>query len=82
VNDPRKLYRMAVPDDVLNAKATKEAMRRFQQRSEANQVSGGTTTAKSSNTGLPDAKTFSDAVAIAKARLAAEGRHQPANMGL
>lgn len=72
VNDPVRLYRLAVPPEVLESRATQAALKKMQTKAEHNQVSGGSTTTKIPNS-VPKAKSFEEAVRIARANLAAQG---------
>ena len=67
VNDVRKLYRLSVPEDVMESRATQTALTRLTKRTDAAKASG-TSTVKSAPA-PPDIKTFQDAVAFAKAEL-------------
>ena len=72
VNDPVKLYKFSIPDDVLEARATQKAIARFETKSKAAVVGGKTETSR----GIPaDEKVtdFASAAAAAKRKLS-EGR--------
>ena len=73
--DPETLYRMAVPENVLAARAAKKAVNKMQSKASAAQTSGGSTTPKASST-PKKARSFSEAVALAKQQLAEQGIHQ------
>lgn len=70
VKDPVKLYRMSLPDDVVESKAYQQALKKLQDKAKGAQVSTGSNTNKSGEV-LPKATSFKEAVAIAKAKLAA-----------
>ena len=72
VSDPAKLYKMSIPDEVLEAKATQKALARFDSKSKAAAVAGKTETFR----GVPtDDKVTDFASAAAKAqRILSEGR--------
>ena len=72
VNDPVKLYKLSIPDEVLEARATQKALTRFNDKSKAATVGGKTETSK----GIPaDEKVTDFASAAAKAqRIISEGR--------
>ena len=74
--DPERLYRMSVPQEVIMAKATKQALEKLQGRTNTAQVSGGSTTTKQSSQ-VRTAKTFAEAVELAKAQLAEKGMRAP-----
>ncbi len=72
VNDPAKLYKFSIPDDVLEARATQKALARFEAKTKSAAVAGKTETSR----GIPaDEKVtdFNSAVAAAKRKLS-EGR--------
>lgn len=72
VNDPAKLYKFSVPDEVLEARATQKALARFETKTKAAAVGGKTETSR----GIPaDEKItdFASAAAAAKRKLS-EGR--------
>jgi len=72
VNDPVKLYKFSIPDDVLEARATQKALARFETKSKAAAVGGKTET---SRTMPADEKVtdFNSALAAARRKLS-EGR--------
>ena len=68
VNDPGKLYRMSVPAEILEARATKAAMQKLRGATESAQVSGGTTVRQT--TQAPSGPmTFDQAVEFARKKL-------------
>jgi len=76
VNDPDTLYRMAVPSQVLEARATKAAMEKLKAVTESSNVSGGATPKQT--TSEPTGKlTFNQAVEIARKRVNARGLSAP-----
>lgn len=72
VSDPDSLYRLAVPSEVWEARATKAAMKKLQATQDNAQVSGGTTT-KQTTTKPSGPMTFSQSVENAKRVLAEKG---------
>jgi hypothetical protein len=72
VGDPETLYRMSVPSEVMESRATQAALKKLQNKGEHAQVSGGSQTSKSENN-QPRANNFNEAVKIAQANLAAQG---------
>ena len=71
--DPLTLYRLSVPPEVLESRATQTALKKLQNKTESAKVGGGSTTNKPSNP-LPGGKlSFQDAVKFAQAELAAKG---------
>lgn len=78
VKDPDKLYRLAVPANVWEARATQAAMAKIKGATESAQISGGTTARQT--TSEPTGKlSFNQAVEAAKKRLASQGLRAPAN---
>lgn len=72
VNDPGKLYRLAIPPEVLEARATKAAMQKLKGATENAQVSGGTSVRQT--TQAPSGPlTFDEAVEAARKKLASVG---------
>ena len=79
VNDPLGLYKMSVPSHVLESRATQQALKKLQDKSQSQEVSGASTTTKEPQGGLPDSPvSFDDAVKYAKAQLAKDGIKAPA----
>lgn len=73
-NDPAALYRMSVPAEVLESRATQRALQKMEQKGQTSQVSGSSTTHKQSTGGLPDKPvSFDEAVAAAKRKLQEDG---------
>lgn len=73
VNDPAALYRMSVPSEVLESRATQAAIKKLQDKAQASQVSGTSTTTKQQSQIPSGPMTFSQAVEAAKKKLAADG---------
>lgn len=73
-SDPDTLYRLSVPQEVIEARAAKAAMEKLRASGDAGKISG-TSTASKPNTvqGPPKGGSFNDFVAYAKAKLAADG---------
>lgn len=65
VNDVAKLYRISVPDDVLNSRAVQQALKKVQDQVVASKVHGGHSTSRS-EPAPKKAKTFNEAVEIAR----------------
>lgn len=75
--DPVKLYRLALPHEVLETRATQAAIKKLQGKVDASKV-GGTSTTKSTTTSTPDKPiSFNEAVQFAKAKLAEQGIRGP-----
>lgn len=74
-HDPDKLYRLSVPEEVWEARATKAAMAKLKATSEAGQISGPNAAPKQSPNNGPPAKgaSFNDIVNWAKSELARKG---------
>jgi len=71
--DPALLYRVSVPPEVLESRATQRALKRLEAKGQSAQVSASSTTNRQS-VGLPDKPvSFADAVAAAKKKLADDG---------
>lgn len=76
-NDPVMLYRMSVPSDVLETRATQAALKKLQAKADSSKV-GGTSTTKPTIGALPNKSvSFSEAVEIAKRNLADRGIRAP-----
>jgi hypothetical protein len=71
--DPVKLYRLSVPEDVLMSKATQNALKKLQDKANAGQVKGYSTTTQKHKVDFDRNMTFSEAVEAARARLAEQG---------
>jgi len=77
VNNPSMLYRLAVPDNVIEARATKAAMQKLKGTTENAQVSGGTTVRQTQQ--APSGPlTFDQAVEIARKKVQSMGLSRPA----
>ncbi len=75
--DPVKLYRLALPPEVLETRATQAALKKLQGKVDASKV-GGTSTTKTTEASLPDKPvSFNEAVEAAKKALAAQGLKAP-----
>jgi len=68
VKDVNLLYRMSVPPEVLEARATQAALARLQKNTNSARVSG-TSTARATSPAPREVKTFADAVEAAKEQL-------------
>jgi len=76
VNDHDMLYRMSVPPDVLEARATKKALQKVQGTSESGTVQGQSTTTQQPGKS-PGVKTFNDAVNFARQEVKRQGLAPP-----
>ena len=76
VNDHEKLYQMSVPQEVLNARATKVALAKIQGTTESGLVQSQSTTTQQP-TKSPKIENFNDAVKFAKQDLARRGIKPP-----
>ncbi len=75
-NDPSTLYRMSVPPEVLESRATQAALAKLEAKTRSNNVSGGSTTNRTP--AQPEqATTFDQAVKIAQKKLADDGLRPP-----
>lgn len=79
VKDPDRLYRLAVPPEVIEARATKAAMQKLKTATDNAQVSGGSATTKAPPQQPDGPLSFDQAVQLAHKRLAAQGIKRPAN---
>lgn len=78
VNNPMALYKLAVPDNVLQSRATQQALKKMQEKGKSAAVSGASTTTKKSGPKIPEKSvTFDEAVKIAEAQLAEQGIRRP-----
>ncbi len=68
VNDVSKLYRLSVPSEVMEARATQAALSRLNKTTQSARVSG-TSTARGTVAATREVKTFADAVEAAKEQL-------------
>jgi hypothetical protein len=76
--DPDLLYRLSVPQEVLEARATKAAMEKLRNGSQNAQVSGSSATVKSGSQKPAGKMTVNEAAEFARAQLAKQGIHRPA----
>jgi hypothetical protein len=78
VNDPVKLYRLSVPQEVLESRATQAALKKMQDKVNSSQTSGQSTTTKKAGVGTPDkVMSFAESVEYARAKLAEDGLRPP-----
>lgn len=75
--DPDKLYRLAMPEEVIQQRAMQRAMQKVKGQSDAGQMSGASTTTRSINQNPPEGLTLNEAVDFAKAKLAKQGIRPP-----
>lgn len=74
VNDPLTLYRISVPPEVLESRATQKALKKMEDKVKGAKTSGISSKKTSSDAGMPDGPvSFQQAVEIAKAKLAQDG---------
>jgi len=72
--DPIMLYRLSVPPEVFESRATQRALAKLENKASQSKISGQSTTTKTPKEGMPDGPvSFAEAVRIAKAKLEAEG---------
>jgi hypothetical protein len=69
VKDVNKLYRLSVPPEVMESRATQAALARLHKNTQSARVSG-TSTARATSPAPWEVKTFADAVEAAKEQLA------------
>jgi hypothetical protein len=74
VKDPEMLYRLSVPQEVLEGRAAQRALQKLQDKAKGSQMSSGSNTNKSGNFIPKGPRTFAESVAIAKAQLAEQGK--------
>jgi oligoendopeptidase F len=73
VRDPDKLYRISVPNEVWESRATKAAMAKLKSAGANAQISGNNSTTRQTSQEPTGPLTFDQAVEVAKKRLAAKG---------
>jgi RecG-like helicase len=79
VNDPDSLYRLAVPDNILKARATKEAIEKLKTAGDGASVGGGSRTTRETSQTPSGPLTFDQAVEVARQKLARQGLKRPAD---
>jgi hypothetical protein len=73
-NDPVKLARLAIPEEVLQGRAAQAAIKKFQEKAKATQTSGGSSTNKSAELTTPNKNlSFAESIAFAQKQLASGG---------
>ena len=73
-NQPMKLYKLAVPDEIWEARATQKALKKLDNRTSGGKLGGASTTTKKPHVGIPDkALSFQDAYMEAKKELERQG---------
>jgi hypothetical protein len=72
-NDAVLLYKMAVPEEVAQSRATQAALAKLEAKGKSAQVSGGSTTNKHPETTPNKAMSFDDAVKFARKQMAEDG---------
>ncbi len=74
-NEPIKLYKMSVPDNVLESRATKAALKKMEDQVSSGKTSGISTKKKGTEVEMPSGPmSFEESVAWAKKKLASEGK--------
>jgi hypothetical protein len=73
VHDVAMLYRMSVPEEISMGKATQQALKKLQDKASSAQVADRSTTSRSAPA-PQKAKSWDEAVAIARQKLAEQGR--------
>ncbi len=76
-NDPDALYRMSLPPELLEQRATKAALAKLKGEGASSEVSGNRTTSVSTTTEPTGKLTIEQAVKVARDRLAAQGLTRP-----
>lgn len=76
-NDPDTLYRLSVPPEVLEARATKQALAKLKGEGQNARLSGNKTTSVPTTTEPTGPLSLADAVKVAKDRLTAKGVSGP-----
>lgn len=72
--DPALLYRISVPAEVLESRATQRALKRMEAKAKSGELSGASTTTRKPRANEPEkALSFADAVNYARKKLAEEG---------
>lgn len=77
VDDPVMLYRLSVPPEVLESRATQQALRKMQDKVLSSELSSGSTTTQQASDKPKGPMKFDDAVKYAKAAVAAKGLRPP-----
>lgn len=72
-SDASLLYKMAVPEEVLQSRATQQALAKLEAKGQSARVSGGSTTNKQPSIEPEGPISFDQAVKLAKKKLAEEG---------
>jgi hypothetical protein len=72
-NDASLLYKMAVPEEVAQSRATQAALAKLEAKGKSAQVSGGSSTNKTPPKGPNKSMTFDESVQFAKRQMAEEG---------
>ena len=71
--DPATLYKMSVPPELLESRATQRALKKLESKVKGGEVAG-TSTTKQQQSGLPNKSlSFQDAISAAKKKLATDG---------
>ena len=77
VNNPEALYRMSVPPEVLESRATQKALKKLQTKSQSAKV-GGKSSVKAGKVEIPDGPmSFAESVEWAKRKLEQDGIRPP-----
>lgn len=78
-NDPAKLYKISVPDEVLMKRATQIALQKLEAKTKSGGQSGGSTTNKqpAGNLAGDGPRSFAESIEAARKELAAQGLRPP-----
>jgi hypothetical protein len=76
--DPVKLYRLALPPEVLESRAAQAALKKLQTKADGARVSGTSTTKQTPSANPTGPISFQEAVEIARRQLAEKGLRGPA----
>lgn len=72
-NDPKLLYQMSVPSEVLESRATQAALKKLEAKGQSAKVAGSSKTTNQGVTQPTGMMTFAESVAYAKSELAKQG---------
>ena len=72
-NDAALLYKMSVPSEVAESRATQKALSKLEGKAQAAQASGGSSTTKQPKKELSENASFDESVKFAKEQLADQG---------
>lgn len=78
--DPAMLYRLSVPQDVLESRAVQKALKKMEAKGQSAQVAGGSTTTKQPKIKEPTGGSFQDAVKYAESVIKEHGPEKALEM--